>query len=307
MAPARGETSTQIEGAVSEALMDLDVGSRASLPELVPSIYERLRRLARFLLRYEREAHTLQPTAIVNEAFLRLARLNRDVRNRRHCYFLLAKEMRRVLVDYGRRRRRLKRDAPTCEEMEILVGTPNNRMEASIDLLTDVEGALQALGQHDQQAAEMMVLHYMVGLDSDELQAYFRTSEATITRTLRFSRAWVARHMKIKGPGSEPSMPREQGADQQQPEEPHKRCNLADVARLAGVSEKTVWRVVHDSPVVREETRAKVSAALLSTGYMPERRVFIEAQAIEPEAANVVTDPGAVRRGRADQRTQARR
>lgn len=268
---ARNEPSSCVELAVSDALIAEDIEVAGSIPDLLPAMYHRLRRLARLLLRYERTGHTLQPTAIVNEAFLRLARLNRDVHNRRECFFLLAREMRRVLIDHGKHRRRAKRDQTAMDDTQLLIGAPT---DVSLEVVTDLETALQALAQHDAKAAEMMLLRYVFGVDPEELQVYFNTSEATVTRTLRFAKAWLGRFLKSKQPTNsseavEPQLTAPPASDAP----PHeKRHTLADIARAAGVSAQTVLRVVHNSPHVRQETRSRIWQLLRSTGYAPPRR-----------------------------------
>lgn len=161
---------------------------------MLPGVYYELRRLARTLLRTERGGHTLQPTAIVNEAYLRLAGVNVEIHDRKHCYCLLAKAMRRVLIDHARGKHRDKRERPETGDLEIGLGT-GFTVPPTIDVI-DIYAALQALGAHSVEASEMVQLRYFFGVEDPELAALFNVSEASVTRTMRFAKAWLTTHLR---------------------------------------------------------------------------------------------------------------
>ncbi len=134
-----------------------------TLSAMLPDVYYALRRLARTLLRTERGGHTLQPTAIVNEAYLRLAGVDLEIHDRKHCYCLLAQAMRRVLIDHARGKHREKRERPEAESLENGFGTALTGAH-TIDVI-DIDAALQALREHSVQASDMVQLRYFFGVE----------------------------------------------------------------------------------------------------------------------------------------------
>lgn len=166
--------------------------------QMVPEVYEELRRIGRAMIRAERPGHTLQPTAVVNEAYLRLAGIDHQIHDRAHCFRLLAQAMRRVLIDHARAKARNKRERPDPEELERLLQMPLIQEQTPIDIL-DVDRALTALAEQNNDAAEMIQLHWYFGVDAAELGPMFRASEASVTRTLRFARAWLQVFVRKQG------------------------------------------------------------------------------------------------------------
>ena len=161
-----------------------DGRARDALLELV---YAHLKRIASAQLRGERVGHTLQPTALVNEAYLRLVRQARvDWRDRAHFFGLAAATMRRVLIDHARRRATLKRRTD-----EPLPGITIVRAEASeIDLL-DLDRALERLAVESARAARVVEMRYFAGLEIEQVAACLGISPATVKRDWEFARAWM--------------------------------------------------------------------------------------------------------------------
>jgi RNA polymerase sigma factor (TIGR02999 family) len=157
--------------------------------------YEELRRLARNYMRGERGSHTLQATAVVHEAFLRLVQANVALQDRTHFFALASRLMRRVLVDHAKARSRDKRNAgvramlaqdldPSLDD----VGAGLPRGDFNVIALDD---ALESLAQLEPRLAQVIELHYFGGLTYDEIAAAVGASAATVHRDIRMARAWL--------------------------------------------------------------------------------------------------------------------
>jgi RNA polymerase sigma factor (TIGR02999 family) len=169
---------------------------RGTLNEILPLIYDELRRLARYHLRQQRPNHTLQTTALVHEAYLRLARERSVVvENRTHFLGVAGQLMRWILVDYERKRRAGKRGA----------GTPNLSLDESIasglpgapqfDLLA-LDSALDKLAKMDEQQSRIIELRYFAGFSIEDTAEFLGISPATVKRSWSSARAWLLREMK---------------------------------------------------------------------------------------------------------------
>lgn len=164
-----------------------------SMSEMIPHVYKDLRRLGQSMMRTENEV-TLQATAVVNEAYLRLAEVDLEIHDQKHCFRLIAQTMRRVLIDHGKARCRFKRDVISKDELEVLVGS-----EHSADLtaeMIDFDIAMEKLMQLDSEAAEIVQLSGYFGMDIVELEQIFGISEATVTRKLRFGKSCLVRFLE---------------------------------------------------------------------------------------------------------------
>jgi RNA polymerase sigma factor (TIGR02999 family) len=168
-------------------------GDAEAFKALMPIVYEELRRLAGHYLRRERGNHTLQPTALVHEAYLRLAGI-RDLQlnNRTHFYGAAAQVMRRVLVDHARQRRAAKRGGParevvTFDELDMPVGM-------RLDLVA-LDEALDALARIAPDQARVVEVRYFGGLSVEETADYLGVAPATVKRRWSFARAWLYRRM----------------------------------------------------------------------------------------------------------------
>jgi RNA polymerase sigma factor (TIGR02999 family) len=169
-------------------------GDAEAFRGLLPLVYEELRRLAAHHLRRERPGHTLQPTALVHEAFLRLSGLREmQLRNRAHFYGAAAQVMRRVLVDHARRHRAIKRGGGEVVAVELA-----DSVQAPVDLALDFEAldeALDALERIAPEKARVVELRFFGGLSVEETAEYLSLSPATVKRYWSFARAWLFRHL----------------------------------------------------------------------------------------------------------------
>jgi RNA polymerase sigma factor (TIGR02999 family) len=169
-------------------------GDPEASAELLPLVYEELRRLAAWHLANERPGQTLQATALVHEAYLRLIG-NEDARwqGRRHFFGAAAQAMRRILVENARRKQRLKHggqmERVDIADIEIASPMPDD------DLLA-MDEALTRLASHDPQAAELVNLCFFAGLTQAQAAKELGVSQSTVERNWAFARAWLFREME---------------------------------------------------------------------------------------------------------------
>jgi RNA polymerase sigma factor (TIGR02999 family) len=180
-------------GEVTRLLRDLTAGRRDALPALLPLIYAELRRVAASHLRRERSDHTLQATALVHEAYLRLIGQQAvQWQNRAHFMAVAAQAMRRILVDHARARDAAKRGSGEAklrvEDVDIAVDGP------SVDILA-LDHALTRLGELDARQVQVVELRFFGGLSVEEAAEVMELSPATIKREWSFARAWLRREL----------------------------------------------------------------------------------------------------------------
>jgi RNA polymerase sigma-70 factor, ECF subfamily len=169
-------------------------GDREALDRLIPLVHGELHRLAAGHMRSERPDHTLQTTALVDEAYLRLVDAEVDWQDRAHFLAVAATVMRRVLVDHARGRDRGKRAGVKITLEEGALISPS----ASDDMLA-LDEALSRLAENDERAAKAVELHYFGGLTYREIGEVMEVSEATVDRDLRLARAWLYKELKGGG------------------------------------------------------------------------------------------------------------
>ena len=174
-------------------------GDSAALDRLTPLVYEQLHRMARAYMRNERPGHTLQPTALVNEAFLRLVDTrDLDWTDRTHFFAVCARVMRRILVDAARSRAAIKRGGQAERAVHTTavnvdeLPTPAVEMSAQVCALDE---ALEALARIDPRRAQVIELRFFGGLTVDETAQVLRISAQTVMRDWRLARAWLAREL----------------------------------------------------------------------------------------------------------------
>jgi len=167
-------------------------GNSQALDQLTPLVYAELRQLATGYLRHERPDHTLQPTALVHEAYLRLVdQQNLNWQNRSHFYGVAARLMRQILVDYARRRRAGKRAGPEVPLEE----TISFARERSADLVA-LDDALSALEKLDARKCKAIELRYFGGLSMEEIAQALEISPVTVRRDLRMAETWLYQQMQ---------------------------------------------------------------------------------------------------------------
>jgi RNA polymerase sigma factor (TIGR02999 family) len=178
---------------VTQLLKNWRDGNRAALDELAPVVYDELRRLASSYMRRERVNHTLQSTALVNEAFLKLCD-QREVewKNRAHFFGIAAQMIRRILVDHARAHKAEKRGGGAgVLSLDEAIGVPEKR-DIEILALNDALEALQAL---DPKQARIVELRFFTGLSIEETAEVVGVSPATIKREWVAARAWLFREV----------------------------------------------------------------------------------------------------------------
>jgi RNA polymerase sigma factor (TIGR02999 family) len=180
---------------VSELLLHWGNGDRKALEAILPLVYNELRRLARYHLRQQRPNHTLQTTALVHEAYLRLAREKLPpIENRVHFLGLAAQLMRWILVDYERNRRAAKRGAgATRLTLDPTVAALRSHRQ-DVDLLA-LDEALDRLAKLDGQQSQIIELRYFAGLSIEDTSEFLGISPATVKRSWSSARAWLLREI----------------------------------------------------------------------------------------------------------------
>ena len=182
-------------GEVTQLLARIRVGDEQAAAQLVPLVYKELRKIAAAMMRRERPDHTLQPTAVVHEAFIRLmdgeqARFE----NRAHFFAIAARSMRRVLVDHARRRLADKRGGEEQQQVELEEGialTPHQSAE-----VLGLDQALDRLERLDARQAQIVEMHYFAGNAVAEIAHVFQISERTVKRELQTARLFLKQQLQ---------------------------------------------------------------------------------------------------------------
>jgi RNA polymerase sigma-70 factor, ECF subfamily len=175
---------------VTRLLKDWNEGDQTALEKLMPLVYAELRRLAKNYLRRERANHTLQPTALVNEAYLRLVdQRNARWQNRAQFFGVAAQLMRRILVDHARLHQALKRGG-TGQERLSLTNVERLADKPDIDLLA-LHEALNELAEVDPQQSRIVELKFFGGLSIEESAEVLGIGHATVERDWKMARAWL--------------------------------------------------------------------------------------------------------------------
>jgi RNA polymerase sigma factor (TIGR02999 family) len=180
---------------VTQLLLEWRGGNHAALDQLMPVVYDELRRLAQHYMKGERPEHTLQATALVNEAYLRMVDMKVSWQDRAHFFAVAARLMRRMLVDHARGQHRAKRE-----------GGPKISLDDAGEVASETTGKLLALDEaltrlisFDQRKCEILELHFFGGLSNEEVAEALGISRATVQRELRMAKAWLRHELKNCG------------------------------------------------------------------------------------------------------------
>ena len=179
---------------VTRILSAIDQGDPHATEQLLPLVYDELRRLAAQRLSHEKPGQTLDATGLVHEAYLRLVDSAGSQRwdGRGHFFAAAAEAMRRILVESARRKKRLKHGAEfqraSADELDVVI-------EAPVEEILAVDEALDRLAAADGQAAQVVKLHFFAGLTLDETGRLMGISSRTAYRDWAFARAWLAKHL----------------------------------------------------------------------------------------------------------------
>ena len=173
---------------VTRLLQNLNAGNREAVDALVPLVYAELRKLAAHYLKSERDEHTLQPTALVNEAYLRLVQQETEWKNRTHFFAMAANLMRRILVDYARTSKAEKRGGDAekiaLEDAFVFVKARPSEMIA-------LDEALEELARLDPRRSRVVELKFFGGLTTEEIAEVLGVHANTVLRDWNLARAWL--------------------------------------------------------------------------------------------------------------------
>ena len=184
------------EKKITELLKDYEGGSQEALEKLYPQVYEHLHRLAVKYMNRERQGHTLQPTALVNEAFIRLVEgQGVDWQNRTHFFAIAARVMRRILTDHAKAKKAAKRGGN-----DIRVSFDEKFHWATKDSpdLIELNDALERLETINERQAKVVELRYYGGLSVEEVAEFLNASPATVKRDWASAKMWLYRELQAK-------------------------------------------------------------------------------------------------------------
>jgi RNA polymerase sigma factor (TIGR02999 family) len=173
---------------ITQLLADWRSGDQDALERLTPLVYAELRRLAQRMFRGESTGHTLQPTALVNEAFEGLVRMDVSWQNRTHFFALSARLMRRILVNHANARRAVKRGG---NEIRVTLDDAVAPAPQSDDDILALNEALVELASLDERKANVIELHYFGGLTYPEIATALELSPSTVHEDLRTAKSWL--------------------------------------------------------------------------------------------------------------------
>lgn len=178
---------------ITQLLADWQSGNREALDQLTPVIYEELHGLAQRYMRGEASGHTLQATALVNEAYLRLVDSQQPWQNRAHFLGVAAQMMRRILVDHARARGSAKRGA---NKTHVNVDEVTIVMQDNDDVVLGLDDALIKLAKFDERKSRLIELRFFGGLTYEETAEVLSISTTTLDRELRLAKAWLKHELR---------------------------------------------------------------------------------------------------------------
>jgi len=182
------------DGDITGLLQAWGDGDKQALESLTPLIYDELHKLAMRAFSGERASHTLQPTALVNEAYAKLVEVDISWQDRAHFYALSARLMRRMLVNYANSRNAEKRGGKV---ISVTLDESRHAVAGTESQLLDLDEALNQLAEVDPKKAELIELQYFAGLSFKEMEEVTGLSSSTLDRHLRTARAWLKATMSM--------------------------------------------------------------------------------------------------------------
>jgi RNA polymerase sigma factor (TIGR02999 family) len=180
--------------AISQLLRESRGGNAEAMDQLVPIVYQQLNSLASRFLRGERPGHTLSPTALVHEAYIKLVQAEIEWVDRGHFFKIAARTMRQILVDHAKTRHRAKRGG-NAQRITLDDGLDFADARSAIAIL-ELNEALTLLAVQDQRLAQVIELFYFGGLTAEEIARTLNVSPATVNRDLKMGRAWLENAMR---------------------------------------------------------------------------------------------------------------
>ena len=191
--PRLNPMTTRSPKEISQLLLAWSDGDESALEQLAPLVHEELHRLAHHYMRGERRGHTLQTSALVNEAYVRLIDWkNARWQNRAHFFAVSAQLMRRILVDFARDKQRLKRGAGA---LQVSLGEAEDVTDFRSADLVVLDEALSALAEVDQRKSQVVEMRFFGGLSVKEVAEVLRVSEETVMRDWRLAKVWLLREL----------------------------------------------------------------------------------------------------------------
>ena len=178
---------------VTQLLLHWGDGDEQALGRLLPLVYEQLKQLAHARLAGERADHTLNTTALVHEAYLKLVDINQvQWKDRTHFLAMASRQMRRILVDYARERKAAKRGGV---QYKVVLDEERFLPEAQVEIVLELDEALKRLEERNPRRSQAVAYRYFGGLTVEETAAALGISRATAERDLKFARAWLSRDL----------------------------------------------------------------------------------------------------------------
>jgi RNA polymerase sigma factor (TIGR02999 family) len=185
----------QQEHEITQLLAEWRDGNQAALDELYPLVYDELHRLARRYMSRERKGHTLQTTALINEAYVRLVdQRNVQWANRSHFFAISAQIMRRILIDHARRQAYAKRGGGA---RQVSLEETATVVHGDLSEFLRLDEALKSLAELDPRRSQVVELRYFGGLNNDEIAGVLKISKNTVIRDWNMARAWL--HSQLTG------------------------------------------------------------------------------------------------------------
>jgi RNA polymerase sigma factor (TIGR02999 family) len=180
---------------ITSLLVEWSNGNQSALEDLMPLVYDELRRIARRFMRRQSAGHTFQTTELIHEAYLKLARSeDQNWQNRAHFFGVAAQAMRHILVDYARSKQSRKRGG--WQEKITLDESAAVSFQRSDELVL-LDDAMRQLAAMDERKAQVVELKYFGGLTNEEIAEVLRISPETVKRDWRFSRTWLLRELTV--------------------------------------------------------------------------------------------------------------
>lgn len=187
---------TGSDATLSELLERWNAGDREAAAQLLPLVYDDVRAIARSHFRRERGSHTLQPTAAVHEAYLRLGASAVEIHDRQHLIALLARTMRQVLIDYSRERNAAKRGGGS---VKVTLSGLEDALPSFDGQVLELHAALERLERIDAAKGKLVELRFFAGLSIEEAAEQMGVSVSTANREWRKARAWLIRELTRHG------------------------------------------------------------------------------------------------------------
>jgi RNA polymerase sigma factor (TIGR02999 family) len=184
---------------VTQLLYEWRAGNQEALNQLMPLVYDELRRLAGHYMKSERPSHTLQPTALINEAYIRLVEMEVSWQDRSHFFAVAARLLRRILVDHAKGHRRDKRGGG---QVRVTLDEELGASGPDPDIL-GLDEAITRLAAFDERKARVIEMHFFGGLTYEEMAEALGISQATVHRELRLAKAWLHHELTKKGGADE--------------------------------------------------------------------------------------------------------